>query len=72
MHQSFETPASPPLGHERGIHFFGKWKQVKSPAPGRKVNGELPRPFIFLQKTCYSQDCQAQQMWNEHNWYQSS
>ena len=47
MHQSFETPASPPSGIERGIHFFCKWRQVKSPVPGRKVNGELPRPHMI-------------------------
>jgi len=36
MHQSFETPAPPPFGLERGIHFLCKWKWVKSPVPGDK------------------------------------
>ena len=40
------TPPPPPapFGDDRGIHFLCKWKQVDSPLPGAKVNGELPRP----------------------------
>ena len=52
MHQSFETPAHPPFGLERGIHFLYASESEWSPRfPETKVSGVFPRPYFSTHGT---------------------
>ena len=65
------NPCTPPprLRYDQGIHFSCKCRLVNTPAPGAKVNCELPHPYMSHTHTVYVLPFWAYSITSNALWY---